>query len=55
LTFAKLTKTPLIYNVSYFNLGYMERCLGGAKPTTDHPVATGLVGLFGPRVKAPAQ
>jgi len=33
----------------------MERCLGGAKPTTDHPVATGLVGLFGPRVKAPAQ
>jgi len=32
LTIRKLTKTPQIYIVSYFNLGGLELCLGG-KPT----------------------
>jgi len=29
LTFCKLTKTPLIYSVSYFNLGVLGLCFGG--------------------------
>jgi len=37
----KLTKTPLIYSVSRFNLGGVELCLGEAKPTKAH-MGTGL-------------
>jgi len=44
LTFQKLTKTPLIYSVSSFNLGSLELCLGGLSPPKP-PVATWLVRL----------
>jgi len=37
-----LTKNPLIYSVSKFNLGWSEICLVEAKPTKP-PVATELV------------
>jgi len=36
-----LTKTPLIYSVSYLNLGVFELCFGGLSPPKP-PVATGL-------------
>jgi len=36
-----LTKIPLIYTASYFNLGGFEFCLGGLSPPK-RPVATGL-------------
>ena len=39
LTFYKLSKTALIYSVSYFNLGGLGALFGGIKPL---PVATGL-------------
>jgi len=32
LDILKLTKTPLMYSVSYFNLGGLEYCLGGLSP-----------------------
>jgi len=35
-----LTKTPLIYSASHFNLGDLGALFGGSKPTKD-PVATG--------------
>jgi len=41
LTFYKLTKTPLIYMVSCFNLGGLEFCLGELCPPNP-PVTTGL-------------
>jgi len=37
----KFNKNPLIYNVSYFNLGDLELRLGGLSPPKPH-VATGL-------------
>jgi len=40
LDIIKLTKTPLIYSVSRFNLGGLKLCLGVLNSTT--PVATGL-------------
>jgi len=36
-----LTKSPLIYSVSYFNFGVLELCFGGLSPPKA-PVATGL-------------
>ena len=43
---SNLTNIPLIWSVSYFNLGGLEFCFGGAKPTKALPVTTGLgVGL----------
>jgi len=38
-----MTKLPLIYSVSYFNLGGLELCLGGLSPPNS-PVATGMAG-----------
>ena len=32
LTFQSLTKSPLIYTVSYFNLGVLEPCFAGLNP-----------------------
>ena len=37
LDIIKLTKTQLIYSVSRFNLGGLELCLWGAKPTKAPP------------------
>ena len=37
LDIIKLTKTPLIYSVSRFNLGGVRALFGGAKPTKAHP------------------
>ena len=42
LDIIKLTKTPLIYSVSRFNLGSLELCLGGWAHQSP-PVATGLL------------
>jgi len=36
-----LTKTPLIYSVSYFNSGFLELCFGGVIHQSP-PVATEL-------------
>jgi len=44
LDIIKLGKISLIYSVSRCNLGFLELCLGRAKPTKA-PVATGLVSL----------
>jgi len=41
LAFEKLTKTPLIYSISYFNSGVLEVCFAGLSPPKP-PVATGL-------------
>jgi len=41
LNIIKLTKAPLIYNVSRFNLAVLELCLGGISHRKP-PVATGL-------------
>jgi len=42
LDIIKLTRIPLIYSVSRFNLGGLELCLGGLSPPKPL-VATGLV------------
>jgi len=41
-----MTKTPLIYSVSCFNLGTWSFVWRGAKPTKAPPVATGLSRLW---------
>jgi len=41
LDIPKLTKTPLIYSVAYFSLGFLELCFGALSPPNP-PVATGL-------------
>jgi len=33
LTFQNLTKTPLIYSATYFNLGVLELCCEGLSPS----------------------
>jgi len=40
LTFYNFDKTPLIYSVSYFNLGVCELCLEGGLSSPNPPVAT---------------
>jgi len=40
---SNLTNIPLIYSVSYFNLGGLGALFGGDKPTNAAPVATGLL------------
>jgi len=42
LDITKLTKTPLIYSVSRFNLGGVELCLGRGLAHQSSPVATRL-------------
>ena len=42
LDIMKLTKIPLIYSVSRFNLGGLGAFFGGATSTKAPPVATGL-------------
>jgi len=41
-----LTKSPLIYSASFFNLGGLDLCLVGLNPPKS-PVATGLYMLLG--------
>ena len=43
LDITKLTKSPLIYSVSRFNLGGLELCLVELGPPKPPPVATGLL------------
>jgi len=40
----KFVQTSLFYSDPYFKLGVLELCFGGAKPTKDPPVVTGLCG-----------
>jgi len=39
LDILKIDKTPLIYSVSYFNLGRLGAPFGVISPPTPHPVA----------------